>query len=242
MNRAEFECIEGRWSGWAFSVAIMLGVLVSTGMPGASFATEDQLRFRSDGRLDRSLSIGALHEACPSQQVEVDDPYHEKRMRYAAWPLRCVLDAGFAERGGAEGLRGNGLLLRALDGYTRPVGGEDLLIPGGFVAYGEPERLADPASTSWFSPIDRRKTDPAPFYLVWTGVAQSDPHATAWPYQLAEIEVAPFEQAFPKTRPTDLVASDAGWGGLRALPKELCELPRDQWGRGQSGTRSKRAS
>ena len=185
----------------------------------AASAAEDQLRFRAGDGHDLSLSMEALQSACSAEIVEVEDPYHAKRMRYAAWPLRCVLDAGFAGDGGAAGLRGHGLLLRALDGYTRPVSGEELLIPGGFVAYGEPSRIADPGIASRFSPIDRRETDPSPFYLVWTGAEQGDPHVTAWPYQLAEIEVAPFEVAFPKTVPRALAKNDAGWRGYSLFQK-----------------------
>ena len=46
-----------------------------------------------------------------------------------------------------------------------------------------------------------------------------DSAAQTYNRRLAEIEVAPFEQAFPKTRPTDLVASDEGWGGYALFQK-----------------------
>jgi mono/diheme cytochrome c family protein len=76
-------------------------------------------------------------------------------------------------------------------------------------------------SGSRFSPIDRRGLDPGPFYLVWTGESQSDPHVYPWPYQLATIEVASFEEAFPRTRPTGLDADDPGWTGY-ALFQRAC--------------------
>jgi len=167
------------------------------------------------------LRWSALRNACAAQSVEVDDPYHERRMVYRALPLRCVLDAGFAGRGGASSLRNEGLLLRALDGYTRPVSGRELLEPGAFLAYGEPDLLGDASATSSFSPIDRRQVDPSPFYLVWTGTSRGDPHETPWPYQLATIEIAPFEAAFPKTVPTGLEETDPGWTGY-ALFQDAC--------------------
>lgn len=170
----------------------------------------------------RAVDLEALRAACEASEIEVDDPYHRKRMRYAALPLRCVLDRGFDDGGGAEGLRGQGLLLRALDGYTRPVAGRELLEQGGFLAFGEPERLARvSADESPFSPLDRRQVDPAPFYMVWTGADQNDPHTHPWPYQLARIEVAPFEAAFPHTVPTGLFEGDPGWAGYR-LFKSAC--------------------
>mgnify|MGYP000256278278 CR=1 FL=1 len=170
---------------------------------------------------EQVLSWSALRNICPAQEVEVDDPYHARRMRYRALPLTCVLDAGFAGRGGASSLRNEGLLLRALDGYTRPVSGRELLEPGAFLAYGEPDLLRDKAAPSPFSPIDRRQVDPSPFYLVWTGTSRGDPHETPWPYQLATIEIAPFEAAFPKTVPAGLEATDPGWTGY-ALFQEAC--------------------
>lgn len=176
------------------------------------------------------LSLAMLAERCAPERIEVDDPYHEKRMRYAAIPLRCVLDFGFASQGGAEGLREESLLLRALDGYTRPVSGQQLLEEGAYLAYGEPLRLAaiqsgagetSASPPSAFSPIDRRQVDPAPFYMVWVGVQQNDPHAHPWPYQLSRIEIAPFAAAFPRTEPKGLAEEDAGWAGY-ALFQNAC--------------------
>ncbi len=153
----------------------------------------------------------------------MDDPYHRQRMRYSALSLRCVLDRGFSAGGGAKALRKESLLLRALDGYTLPVSGQQLLEEGAYLAYGEPSRLTAPRSdeASVFSPIDRRQVDPAPFYLVWAGVQQNDPHAHPWPYQLSRVEVAPFAQAFPHTAPTGLSKENAGWAGY-ALFQKTC--------------------
>jgi len=176
------------------------------------------LRFRPTGDDTRTLSLARLLEGCPPQEVEVDDPYHERRMRYQAMSLRCVLDLGFAGAGGAEGLIGKGLLLRALDGYTRPVSGDQLLEAGGHLAFGEPG-LSDSDGSPSFTPIDRRRVDPGPFYMVWTGVRQADPHDHPWPYQLATLEVAPFAEAFPKTVPTGLAEGDAGWRGFEIFQR-----------------------
>jgi len=173
----------------------------------------DTLIFRDAEGHERALALEALRSACSEGDITVADPYHLRTMRYRALPLRCVLDQGFATSGGASGLLEQGLLLRALDGYTRPVAGRMLLEPGGYVAFGESDRLAAGDVGSRFSPIDRRRVDPAPFYLVWTGTDQGDPHDTPWPYQLARIEVAPFEEAFPATVPTGLEGEDPGWRG-----------------------------
>lgn len=176
-------------------------------------ASGDALTFRDAQERETTLGLEALRAACDEVDVPVDDPYHERRVRYRALPLRCVLDRGFAASGGAEGLRGRELLLRARDGYTRPTTGATLLEPGGYVAFGESARMEQGASESRFGPIDRRRVDPSPFYLVWVGVERGDPHETPWPYQLARIEVAPFAQAFPATVPTGLPKDEPGWRG-----------------------------
>lgn len=175
-----------------------------------------RLRFRdAEGRVvERSFE--ALRAACAPRVVAVDDPYHGRPMEYDAFELRCVLDAGFAARGGAASLREEGLLLRALDGYARPTSGRDLLAPGAYLAFGEPARSQ---AVPRFTPIDRRRVDPAPYYLVWTGAGQNDPHDTPWPYQLVEIAVAPFEEAFPATVPSGLDPDHAGWSGYRLFQR-----------------------
>ena len=114
-------------------------------------------------------SLGDLRARCAEREVEVEDPYHLRRMRYLALPLRCVLEAGYAGRGGAGGLRERSLLLRALDGYTRPVEGGRLLESGAYLAFDEPALAREGSAVGRFTPIDRRGADPAPFYLVWTG-------------------------------------------------------------------------
>lgn len=193
-----------------------IGVLATA----ARATVADQLVFEATDGTERVLTLEALRAACEERVVEVDDPYHAARRRYAALPLGCVLEAGF----GAERIRtfaDRGLLLRALDGYTRPVQGRELLEPGGYLAYGEPDRLPARAGRSRFAPIDRRQVDPAPFYMVWTGVDRGDPHETPWPYQLARVEIAPFEQAFPKTVPRGLAKGDPGWRGY-AIFQRAC--------------------
>jgi mono/diheme cytochrome c family protein len=203
-----------------------LAVLVLAALAAVAFAafpaaSEPELVFLAGEGEARSLALSRLRAGCTALEVEVDDPYHERRMRYAGLPLRCVLELGFAAQGGAASLADRTLLLRALDGYTRPVTGKELLAAGGVLAFGEPARIASADARSAFSPIGRRRVDPAPFYLVWTQEGQNDPHDFPWPYQLATIEVASFEVTFPHTVPAGLDASDPGWRGY-ALFQRAC--------------------
>jgi len=202
---------------------MLCGVLAVSGLAtGTAWAeSEASLRFKDARGDERAISLSGMRVACAEREVEVEDPYHERQMRYVAFPLGCVLDLGFADSGGAEGQRDRGLLLRALDGYTRPVSGQDLLEAGAFLAFGEPARMNQGAGVSRFTKIDRKQVDPSPFYLVWTGTDEGPPHARPWPYQLARIDVAPFEQAFPRTVPRGLARSEPGWAGY-ALFQSTC--------------------
>jgi len=205
----------------SFSTVLLLMLLAATGL-----RAEPSMVFVSSNETPHSIPLANLRAVCPEREIVVDDPYHGRSMRYFAMSLRCVLDLGFADRGGAESLRGQGLLLKALDGYTRPASGGDLLGPPGLgsgaaLAYGEVALMDGPDAPPRFSPIDRRRVDPAPFYLIWSGSGQNDPHTHPWPYQLARIEVASFAEAFPKTVPNDLSDSHPGWSGY-ALFERAC--------------------
>ena len=90
--------------------------------------------------------------------------------------------------------------MRALDGFTKPASGAKLAEPGGYLALSDADR-GTPDAPGW-EPIDRRQVDPGPFYLVWNRPHQNDIHHYPWPYQLATIEIAPFESEYPHTLPT----------------------------------------
>ncbi len=202
------------------SVAAFACVLFGAAAPASPAWSEESpsaaLIFKDRSQPAQTISLEALAKACPELEVEVDDPYYGRRMRYRALSFRCVLDQGFAARGGAASLDGESLLLRARDGYTRPAAGSVVVDPNAQLAFGE----AGPGAPH-FRPIDRRQIDPAPFYLVWTGVEHGDPHEHPWPYQLETIEIAPFEEAFPHTAPRGLSKAAAGWRGY-ALFQASC--------------------
>jgi len=180
-----------------------------------------QLRFERPGAAPRVLSLGALRAACPLERVEVDDPYYEQRMRWLALPLACVLERGFAQP--LAKLRAADFSLRALDGYARPATGAQLLAPGGHLAFAD-ARLsradARPFVPGW-EPIGRRRLDPGPFYLVWSGPGQNDPHRHPWPYQLATIEQVPFEARHPHTLPRGAAPGSPAQRGF-ALFRSQC--------------------
>jgi mono/diheme cytochrome c family protein len=161
----------------------------------ASPAAEPALRFERSGAEPRTVTAAELRAACPAETVEVEDPYYERRKRFLAWPLRCVLAQGLGAPG--AGFAEQDVLLRALDGYTRATDGAVLLEPGGYLAFADADRPA-----GGFDPIDYRQADPAPFYVIWKGAGEKDVVRYPWPYQLAEIAVVRVEDRFPHAVPT----------------------------------------
>ncbi len=187
---------------------VVVGVLLSLGVSSAGSA--ETLTFVHKG-IATEVEKAALAEACHPGVVEVEDPYYAGPKRFRACPIEAVLAEGF---GHERAIAGSDVLLRAADGYTRSVSGDQLLVGGAFLAFSDADLAAG------FAPIDRRQVDPAPFYLIWRGEGRNDTSAWPWPYQLAEIEIAPFEQQFPHTVPHGAAAKSLERKGYALFRKE----------------------
>ncbi|CAG0958722.1 hypothetical protein MYXO_00632 [Myxococcaceae bacterium] len=186
----------------------------------------DGLRFVRDGVTLRTLSAAELASRCGARTVTVDDPSYASEKRYLACPLRAVIREGFGEP--VESLAGESFFFRAKDGYTRPASGHVVAEDGGYLALGDAD-----LGVGRFEPIDHRRLDPAPFYLVWTGAAQRDPDRHPWPYQLTAIEVAPFEAEFAHTRPEGLPPDSPAWRGFEIFRRQCfaCHAMNGEGGR-----------
>ncbi len=187
----------------AWLLAVLLGASANADEAALSFVWRGQVR---------ELPKETLRAACALAVVEVDDPYYRTRKRFRACPLQRVLELGF---GDPQVVAGQDLLLRAIDGYTRSVAGDQLLLAGAHLAFEDVDHEA-----GGFFPIDRRQLDPAPFYLIWEGEGRSDTSAWPWPYQLRAIEIAPFEARFPHTVPEGASAESAEARGYALFRRE----------------------
>ncbi len=197
---------------------VVSGIALAAGLGATAPARagDTALRFERDGALLRSFSQAELRSRCAETRVQVADPYYGRAKTYLAFPLACVIEQGFGKP--VSALRGENFFLRALDGYTKPASGERLAEPGGWLAFADAE-LKGTHDKSW-EPIDRRQVDPGPFYLVWSGPEQGDPHRHPWPYQLIAIEIAPFEARYPHTVPSDIPAGAPAWTGFAVFGSE----------------------
>jgi len=178
--------------------------------PAAPDAMRAELAFARDGKPVRTLTRAALEAAVPPETFTAFDPHYDKPKTYRALPLAAVLEKGFGEP--AAELAGHDFVLRARDGYTVPVAGAKLLEKGGYIA------VADVEVPGW-EPIGQGRANPGPFYVVWREPAQRSLDAHPRPWQLATIEIAPFEATFPHTAPP--AADAAAQHGFRVF-RESC--------------------
>jgi mono/diheme cytochrome c family protein len=202
------------------AAGMLIGVLA--GIPAGSLAPRDAvaadaavLRFLKDGVEVGRVDLATLRAKGRETTVTVDDPYYERSMTYRAVPLATALALGFGEPPSA--FAGEDVVLRAADGYARPTTGARLAEAGGFLAFGDASRPADPPA---FLPMGRRALDPAPFYVVWTGAGQKDPHASPWPYQLVAVERQDFVRSHPHTVPRSAPDGSPAWTGFRVFRTE----------------------
>ena len=213
---------------------MLLAVCLLCGSAPSSLSAETPdyprvLKFARDGEAVASLDLGTLRNECGGSRVEIEDPYYSKRMAFYACPLGWVLARGFGVS--AESLAEQSFFLRARDGYTRQESGARLLEAGPFLAFADAE-LSGPEDAAFgrgpraqgfapvFAPIDRRQVDPGPFYLIWTGAHQGDPHQYPWPYQLQTIEIGSFAQAFPHMVPAGAPNDSAAARGFDTFRRE----------------------
>lgn len=181
--------------------------------PSASAeAMKAELSFVRDGKQVRALSRAALEAAVPTETWRSFDPHYGKPKVYRALPLAAVLEKGFGQP--AAELAKLDFVLRARDGYTVPLPGSELFEAGGYLA------VADLEVPGW-EPIGQARVNPGPYYVVWRAPSRQSVDAHAWPWQLATIEIAPFEATFPHTIPTGVADGAPAMRGFRIF-REQC--------------------
>jgi mono/diheme cytochrome c family protein len=169
---------------------------------------EATLTFRRDGRVVRTLSRRELLARIPAVTFRAYDPYYAREKGWRALPLAKVLAEGFAGEAGELGTLD--YVLRAKDGYAVPLVGAKVNEPGAYVA------IADVDVPGW-EPIGPQRANPAPFYVVWEKPEQQSLENHPRPWQLASVEITPFETTYPHVVPTGAGADAArGFAIFRA--------------------------
>lgn len=154
-------------------------------------AAQEVLLFKESGAERAALSASTLSITIPPETVVQFDPYYNREKKYRALPLAAVIERGFK---GVTDLPQKEFVLRAKDGYTVPLRGAKVFEKGAYIAFEDVE-------VAGWEPIGPQKANPGPFYLVWANKDQTSLETHPRPYQLASIELAKFEDVFPKTVP-----------------------------------------
>ncbi len=184
---------------------LVLTLAFACGEHRAQDAAGASLRFTRDGREVATLPLEALEAAAPPETWTAFDPYYKKTKTYRALPLGAVVARGF---GAPEAeLAKLDYVLRARDGYAVPMPGAKVFEKGGYIA------IADVDVPGW-EPIGEGHANPGPFYVVWRDPSQQSLETHPRPWQLASIEIAPFEATYPHTTPSNTPAGSPAWAGF----------------------------
>src|SRR5262249_49052450 len=136
---------------------LVLAAAVAVAEPQAS------LSFQRSGQRVAELTGTQITTKVAPQTVTFFDPHAGKTKSYRCWPIRSLMDAIYGS--GWDATEYSEAILTALDGYASVSVAAKLAEPGGCLAF---EDLEGPG----WEPIGRRKSNPGPYYLVWTGANQ----------------------------------------------------------------------
>ena len=170
----------------------------------------------------KKLTLAEILAKLPAETITQFDPYYNREKTFRAVPFARVLDLAFD----SLDLRKQEYVLRAKDGYTVPMRGELASELGAFLAFEDTE------APGW-EPIGQQRANPGPFYLIWAKKEQANLETHPRPYQLASIEIARFEDVFPKTVPTGIAEGEAARRGFDTFRGQciLCHAINREGGR-----------
>lgn len=167
-------------------------------------ASESSLKFQRSGKPVVELTEAQISAKVPPKTVKFFDPHAGKQKSYRCWPIKPVMDLAYGA--GWEKGELSEAALTAQDGYASQAAAGKLAEDGGCLAF------ADADVPGW-EPMGRKGSNPGPFYLVWTGAAQSAENQYPWPWQLASINLIKFEDRYPEVVPAGARAGSAAARG-----------------------------
>lgn len=167
----------------------------SSSMPDARIA--GTLNFSQEGEPLDSSPVATLATEYGTEEWEAYDPYYKKKKRWRTIRLLPLIKQYFSLD--VDSIREKTFIMRAQDGYSVPIAGEQLITDDAYLA------IQDLDFPEW-ELAGKQKANPGPVYLVWKQEAHHDLHEWPRPWQLQTIDLASFEQTFSHTIPADVIA------------------------------------
>ena len=172
-------------------------------------AAPPALVFVSNDKSVLRLTAADLAKRPAARVFEIDDPFYKRRKRYRAVPLKDLLTAAY---GGSWGENALGeVFFDALDGYRSHAPVSVLMNDGGMIAFAD-------ADSPYWEKTPGKGVEPGPFYLFWTGSAQTKKNGYPWPWQITGVKMAVLEDEYPKALPKGAAPGSAavrGWNIFR---------------------------
>jgi mono/diheme cytochrome c family protein len=170
----------------------LLWAVLFTG--GLAAAENPALTFIDGQGAPSSKPLSELAQSLTAHDVSFSHPFLSgKRKTYRGYKLHDVLDLAFGKSWRTD-VDYPEVVFTALDGYQSVAARDTLTATGGYIAF------ADVDQPGW-EHVGRKKANPSPFFLIWTGTKQTTAEAFPWPWAIGKISRVRLEDKFPATVP-----------------------------------------
>lgn len=189
-------------------VLIFAFVFSSAAWCGAP-ASQD-MTFKDHGKVVKILTIQELKQIAPPESVRVFDPNQGKEVEFQALPLKAILNKVYGELW----KKSEELLFTCRDGYQPSLPLQRFQDFDSLLAF---ELKGSKAFTIHNVTESNRKTNLAPYYLIWNNLKSPDLQTgdgAFWPYQLVGIDLIQFVDHFPKLAPPESSSENVRSGFL----------------------------
>jgi mono/diheme cytochrome c family protein len=171
-----------------------------------ALGVDSVLEFRASGKLVSKISLAELKDKIKSHEINVSNSIAGKEKKYEAFSIKDILNFVYHTQWTSE--KYSDIAFIALDGYEAVSKSVTLNEDGGFLAF----RDAD-VNDGW-ELVGKKKVDPGPFFLVWTGKVQTSINAYPWPWQIIQINLLRFEDQYPTVFPAGANLNSSAYRGF----------------------------
>jgi mono/diheme cytochrome c family protein len=178
-----------------------------------ALADNSVLEFRASGKLVNKISLAQLKDKIKSHEINVFNSIAGKEKKYEAFSVKDILNFVYHAQWTSE--QYSDIAFIALDGYEAVSESIKFNEDGGFLAFRDID-----VNDGW-EPVGKKKVDPGPFFLIWTGEDQTPINAYPWPWQVIQINLLRFEDQYPTVFPTGAKVNSSAYRGF-SMFRERC--------------------